>query len=177
MGAVVAVDKMGDHTALSGGVMDLAHASVLPGVLNRVSEDDVAALDVEATVEIVVVINSWGTNVVSEDIFAKLEPVVRPKQLRAHREHLVRNLEPPKFCAYLPHPLASIIVDIVSLISKEFSSCLTHVAIGPLSDHGDHILGTSKGRTTKDIAHGLALAVLNTAGNAIGNIAHKVANS
>jgi len=52
--AVLAIDKDGLHAALSGGVMDLAHASPLPRVLNRVGEDDVRALDVKATVELVI---------------------------------------------------------------------------------------------------------------------------
>ena len=76
MSTVVTVDKEGGHVALGGWVKDLSHTCILPRVFNGVSIDNVATGDVETSVEIVVVISVWGTDIVCEDILAELEPVV-----------------------------------------------------------------------------------------------------
>ena len=65
---VVAVDEEGCHVRLSsGGVLDLTHSRPLPRVLNCVCKYDVVACDVESSKSLNVEVDSWFSNLISED--------------------------------------------------------------------------------------------------------------
>lgn len=179
MSTVLAIDQHGLHAALSSGIMNVSHASILPGVFDGVGKVDLATLDVEATPLLIDPAHIWRANIIGEDILAEGEPVVRSKELRAHGEDCIGNLEPPEFSADLPHPLTAILVDIIGFVPNivaAVGSNVTATLNGPLSDYREGILHVSKCDAVEDITHLLPLPILNTSGNCISNVAHEIAN-
>ena len=72
--AVVAVDVDGLHSSLTSLILDLGKTSVLPRVFNGVGKHDLVTSDVEATVPLVVEVDSGRANGVIEDVLAPLKP-------------------------------------------------------------------------------------------------------
>ena len=113
-------------------------------------------MDVKTTALRVIEIDNWRADIASEDIFAELKPVVGPKKQRSHRENLVGNLEPSKFCADLPHPLASILVNVIGLVPHIVTAISRNVSTSldsPLTDHRDHVFNRCECYAIKNIAH------------------------
>jgi hypothetical protein len=106
-----------------------------------------------------------------------LEPVIGAKKLRTHGKDFVGDLEPAELGAHLPHPLAAILIDVVSLVAEDLSGSLRDVAALPLSNDRHHFLRRSESRGTEDIAHKLSPAVLNAPSNSISNVAHEIADA
>ena len=74
MSAVVAVDVHGLHSSLTSLILDLGQTSVLPRVFNGVGKHDFVTSDIEATVPLVVEVDSGRANGVIEDVLAPLKP-------------------------------------------------------------------------------------------------------
>lgn len=111
--AVVAINKDGKHILLSGGgVLELAHASPLPGVLNSVREHDVCAGDIETAVLLDVEVNLGVTDVPAEakDRLAHGDPVSVVDEAGSQWVLGVRDLEPGELGAVLPGPLSHVVL-------------------------------------------------------------------
>ena len=85
----VQIDAMSTSIAVNEDVLEaccclvgieVSHASVLPGVLNGIDEDDVVSCDVDTAVEAVVVVDCWRSDILSKDVLAPLKPVCGVKE-------------------------------------------------------------------------------------------------
>lgn len=83
-------------------ILDLGQTSVLPGILSGIGENDLFTSNVEASIPLVIEVDSGRANGVIEDVLAPLKPVVRSKELRSHGDDGVGYLEPTEFGADLP---------------------------------------------------------------------------
>jgi uncharacterized membrane protein YeiH len=79
--AVVAVDVNGLHSSLSSLILDLGETGVLPRVFNCIGENDLVTSDVEATIPIVVEVDSGRANGVIKDVLAELKPIGRIQEV------------------------------------------------------------------------------------------------
>jgi len=100
--AVVAVDVDRLHSSLGSLILDLGQTSVLPGILSGISKNNLVASDVEATIPIVVEVDSRRANGVIKDVLAPLKPEGRIQEVRSHGNDSVGCLEPAEFGADLP---------------------------------------------------------------------------
>ena len=102
MSAVVAVNVDGLHSSLTSLILDLGQTSVLPRVFNGICKHDFVTSDVEATVPLVIEVDSGRANGVIEDVLAPLKPECRIQEARSHGNDGVGDLEPAEFGADLP---------------------------------------------------------------------------
>ena len=149
----------------------------MPRVFNCVSKDNLFTSDVEATIPFVVEIDSGWTNCGIKNIFAPLEPVVRTKKLRSHRLISIGYLEPSEFGADLPRPLSHIIVNVISSVSKNIAVVGSNITItlnSELIEYWELLLRSRSSNRHENIAHSLALTILNSTGNGISDIVHNI---
>jgi hypothetical protein len=179
VGAVVAVDVDGLHSSLSSLILYLGQTSVLPRILSGIGKNDLFTSYVEATIPLVVEVDSGRANGIIKDVFAPLKPVVRSKELRSHGNDGVGYLEPAKFCADLPWPLSHVIVDVISSISQDIAVVRSNVTItqdSELVEHWKLLLRSGSSNWHENVTHLLALAVLNGTCNSISNIVHNISD-
>jgi hypothetical protein len=100
--AVVAVNVDSLHSNLTSLILDLGQTSVLPRFFNGVGKHDLVTSDVEATVPLIVEVDSGRANGVIEDVLAPLKPERRIQEARSHGDDRVGDLEPAEFGTDLP---------------------------------------------------------------------------
>jgi hypothetical protein len=107
---VFTVNEECKHVFLStGGVLEFTHASILPRIFNSIGKNDVLACDIESTIAIDVVLNSWLTKRVPKNGPAIGNPVGLIDEIRSQRMLLISHLEPSELSTVLPGPLAHVI--------------------------------------------------------------------
>jgi hypothetical protein len=108
--AIFTVNEECKHVFLStGGVLEFAHASILPRIFNSICKNDILACDIKSSIAINIELNSWFTKRVPENGPAIRNPVSLIDKIRSERMLLICHLEPSEFSTVLPGPLAHVI--------------------------------------------------------------------
>ena len=113
MSTVVAVNVHCYLSTLSGRVMDFCHSCILPWIFCCIQIDDVGSSDIKSTIVTIIEINSWASHIfIFKNLLAVVYPVSNVDKRGSHWKYWIWSLKPPEFCAYLPSPLSSVLIDI-----------------------------------------------------------------
>jgi hypothetical protein len=181
MPAVFTVNQICLHVCLQGLIVNLPHTCILPRILNRIGEDNLAASNVKATIMRVVPVNYGSSTlniVLTEHCFTERFPIIKGYKLRAKRVDSPGCLEPAEFRTDLPSPLSHVLVDIICHILKQ-SSIIPLIAWQSLPN--GYLLNNGQNQgdiyifyTHQDIAQCSSSTALDFSCENIGQIVHIV---
>jgi hypothetical protein len=101
----------------------MAHTSPLPGVLNRISEDDVVSCDAQSAKLLNVVVN-LGLTDGPKDGLTVGDPVGGIDEVRSHGVLCIWDLEPGELSAVLPCPLSHVVIVVHRSVGESHSIIL-----------------------------------------------------
>ena len=117
MTTIDTVDVEDSHVLLLYWIMDLGHASILPGIFSSVEHENVFTSDLKPTKVIVGELNSWWCNFRAKYSLAVINPEALFERLGSSWMNRGWGLEPAKLSAILVSPLSDVFVDVECGIS------------------------------------------------------------